>query len=608
YIESVNSEMGLTASNNSGYLDLEIQFKKNGQSGYTHAARELGYGYAYYVYMTDYNANYQNWKTIIPNLTYINYDGYQYNTYSQTATAALDTAAGYSLSTSGFAPTGEISSAVDAWADNIQNAATALSSAKTSASSATKISTYYMDLKNEIASSDAIYAAGQKCYTDDSWNSFVTAYENAREHMAELSPDGINNQYSTDNSAVNALYTSLYAARNGLTLRGIDEDCHVWTETARIPATCETAGSVSYKCDVCAQTKTVTLTALGHSYTSTIHSLNNGTHNWLCANGCGTYGTPAGGTGATVNCSLSYTNTNDTEHTKSCSVCGYSATENHTWKLTNEIHAQECIADGKREYECENCGATKEETIPAAAHEDYPLGDGYAATCTTPGLTDRYYCVICGTITREQEVIPATGHQNITKVEAVTPTCTTAGNIEYYVCNDCDTYFSDAAAANEITDKKSVVIAALGHSFTNYVSNNDATCTEDGTKTAKCDRCDVTDTIPDTGSATGHAWGEWTVVDAATCTANGSEKRVCSNDASHVETREITATGHNYVATVTDPTCTEDGYTTHTCSVCGDTYTDTPVDALGHSFTNYVSNNDATCTEDGTKTAKCDRC
>ncbi|MGN0469147.1 MAG: leucine-rich repeat protein, partial [Acutalibacteraceae bacterium] len=65
---------------------------------------------------------------------------------------------------------------------------------------------------------------------------------------------------------------------------------------------------------------------------------------------------------------------------------------------------------------------------------------------------------------------------------------------------------------------------------------------------------------------------------------------------------------HDYIDTVTAPTCTADGYTTHTCSVCGDTYTDSVVPALGHSFTNYVSNGDATCTADGTKTAKCDRC
>ena len=43
-------------------------------------------------------------------------------------------------------------------------------------------------------------------------------------------------------------------------------------------------------------------------------------------------------------------------------------------------------------------------------------------------------------------------------------------------------------------------------------------------------------------------------------------------------------TDHNYESVVTAPTCTERGYTTHTCLVCGDSYTDAYVDALGHSF------------------------
>ncbi|MBQ8428154.1 MAG: hypothetical protein IJX18_02745, partial [Clostridia bacterium] len=50
---------------------------------------------------------------------------------------------------------------------------------------------------------------------------------------------------------------------------------------------------------------------------------------------------------------------------------------------------------------------------------------------------------------------------------------------------------------------------------------------------------------------------------------------------------------HAYTDAVTAPTCTEDGYTTHTCE-CGDSYVDTYVDELGHDFTTYVSNGDGT--------------
>lgn len=65
---------------------------------------------------------------------------------------------------------------------------------------------------------------------------------------------------------------------------------------------------------------------------------------------------------------------------------------------------------------------------------------------------------------------------------------------------------------------------------------------------------------------------------------------------------------HKWSNIVTEPTCTEGGYTTHACSECGESYVDDYTSALGHSFTYYHNNNDATCTSDGTKTSRCDRC
>lgn len=110
------------------------------------------------------------------------------------------------------------------------------------------------------------------------------------------------------------------------------------------------------------------------------------------------------------------------------------------------------------------------------------------------------------------------------------------------------------------------------HEFTNYVSNNDATCTADGTKTAKCEKCDVTYTIQDVGSKLGHNFETYVSNHDATCTMSGSKTSTCTR-----------------------------------CEV-QDTIPDATQPALGHAFTNYVSNHDATCTADGTKTAKCDRC
>ena len=64
---------------------------------------------------------------------------------------------------------------------------------------------------------------------------------------------------------------------------------------------------------------------------------------------------------------------------------------------------------------------------------------------------------------------------------------------------------------------------------------------------------------------------------------------------------------HTYAHVVTAPTCTERGYTTHTCTDCGDSYVDTYTDALGHDWGEWVYNNDATKETDGTRTRVCKR-
>ena len=68
-----------------------------------------------------------------------------------------------------------------------------------------------------------------------------------------------------------------------------------------------------------------------------------------------------------------------------------------------------------------------------------------------------------------------------------------------------------------------------------------------------------------------------------------------------------TAHEHSYTAVVTPPTCTEKGYTTHTCA-CGDSYVDTYVDALGHAWDNGKVTKEPTATETGIRTYTCTRC
>ena len=77
-------------------------------------------------------------------------------------------------------------------------------------------------------------------------------------------------------------------------------------------------------------------------------------------------------------------------------------------------------------------------------------------------------------------------------------------------------------------------IPALNHSLAGqeYVSNNDATCEQDGTKTAKCVRygtggCTETDTVTDTGSKLGHLFEDYVSNNDATYAHDGTKTAKC---------------------------------------------------------------------------------
>jgi hypothetical protein len=59
---------------------------------------------------------------------------------------------------------------------------------------------------------------------------------------------------------------------------------------------------------------------------------------------------------------------------------------------------------------------------------------------------------------------------------------------------------------------------------------------------------------------------------------------------------------HSYTTVVTDPTCTEKGYTTYTCA-CGDSYVADEVEATDHNHQETVT--EPTCTTEGVKTFTC---
>ena len=89
---------------------------------------------------------------------------------------------------------------------------------------------------------------------------------------------------------------------------------------------------------------------------------------------------------------------------------------------------------------------------------------------------------------------------------------------------------------------------------------------------------------------------------------NATQDEVDSTANSLIEMLHVLANviNHDYRAHVTEPTCEGKGFTTYTCSYCGDSYISDYVDALDHDFV-LKDHKDATC-EDGYDYYECSRC
>ena len=105
-----------------------------------------------------------------------------------------------------------------------------------------------------------------------------------------------------------------------------------------------------------------------------------------------------------------------------------------------------------------------------------------------------------------------------------------------------------------------------------------------------------------------HVWDNGKVTKEPTETETGIKTYTCTLcGETKTETIPKLTHEHSYKAVVTAPTCTEKGYTTHTCA-CGDSYVDTYVDALGHAWDEGKVTKEPTETETGVKTFTCTRC
>ena len=185
-------------------------------------------------------------------------------------------------------------------------------------------------------------------------------------------------------------------------------------------------------------------------------------------------------------------------------------------------------------------------------------GKGTPATCISKK--------ICGSCKREFGATDPDNHQpEIDK--AVAPTCTQTGLTEGSHCVREVTIRGNKRTCNK-TIVEQQVVKALGHTFENYTYNNDATCTQDGTETAKCIRygqsgCSEEHTRTVEGSKLPHSFQNYVYDNNATCLQDGTETAKCRDcDATDTRTAADTALGHvPVVDSAVAPTCTKTGLT-----------------------------------------------
>ncbi len=99
-----------------------------------------------------------------------------------------------------------------------------------------------------------------------------------------------------------------------------------------------------------------------------------------------------------------------------------------------------------------------------------------------------------------------------------------------------------------------------------------------------------------------------TVITVPTCTEGGYTTYTCSKCGYSYKDEPVNALGHCYEAVVTAPTCTAAGFTTYTCSVCGDSYEADTTVALGHNYVPEHTSTTDSCTEDTLIRYCCARC
>ena len=258
----------------------------------------------------------------------------------------------------------------------------------------------------------------------------------------------------------------------------------------------------------------------------------------------------------------------------------------HDWGAWNVTKKPTATETGTAERICANDSSHKDiKELPALTDSAvWTKGARVEPTCENTGSQE--YTSIYGTVS---ETLSAMGHAwgawNVTKK----PTATETGTAKRICGNDSS--HKDIKTLPVLTDS---TVWTKG-------ARIEPTCENTGSQ----EYTSIYGTVSETLSATGHAWGAWNVTKKPTATETGTAERICGNDSSHKDIKELPALTDSAVWTKgarVEPTCENTGSQEYT-SAYG-TVTET-LSAKGHAWGAWNVTKKPTATETGTAERIC---
>ena len=276
-------------------------------------------------------------------------------------------------------------------------------------------------------------------------------------------------------------------------------------------------------------------------------------------------------------------------------------TENHSWDAGKVTTKATCTEEGEKTFTCSICGDEKTEKVSATGHQHTEIRNKKEATCKETGYSGDTWCKDCRKKILSGQTIAKTENHSWDAGKVTTKaTCTEEGE-KTFTCSICG-------------DEKTEKVSATGHQHTEIRNKKEATCKETGySGDTWCKDCGKKILSGQAIAKTeDHSWNQGEITKEPTCKEKGEKTFTCSI-CGNTKTEKVSTTDHQHmeIRNQKNPTCKEAGYSGDTyCADCGVKISSgkTIAKTKNHNWDGGVITTEPTCTERGEKTFTCTIC